>query len=485
MKVFCLILGSLFIFSCYSQGKNELTPRRTVIAGVVNNFSDKANVLVVNFCDPINKNELQFAQNLIETNGYFRAEHEYIFAQNITIRFANRFINLFVHPGDSIFISIDANEIQNNLDNAIEFSNDNADLNKELFVWTNYLYHNYNPQFDNNSPPEDFLRSVAENFKLAQDSIKAYSLRTSMSNFLQKWAFIDYKFITANSLMDYDNPKANKWDVFTDSIFDVFNEDNFQTMYFQYHLGVCMNALIQSEVEIERLFSEKDYILAIQLTLKKISQKAPQGTVRDVMLFNFLKNIIEDNPQLYDSIPEIKTAFSQSFFNNELEKSVEKSEKPKQAYMVSETEKSLTGIWQMTNNEIEKLPDAKLLNYLLEIYENKVLYIDVWATWCGPCIKEFEFTPNLHKHFKDKDVVFINLCLESKIESWEQSVAKNNVSGNNYFLDDNASKLFRAENNLPGFPSYLIIDKKGKIHNPVPRPSDLESAIQKIESCLD
>ena len=205
------------------------------------------------------------------------------------------------------------------------------------------------------------MKSIKLNFDNAKDSIEAYARQTNMSDFMKRWAFIDYKFITANFLMDYDNSEANKWDIFTDPVFDVFNEDNFQTMYFQYHLGVCMKALIQSEIEIKRLFSDKKNIPAIQLTIEKLFEKAPYGIVRDVMLFDFLKEQLKEDIQLYDAIPEIKTAFSQAYFSDELKKFIETNKSSQRTQVLSEEEKLLKGILHMTNNEIEKLPDVKLL----------------------------------------------------------------------------------------------------------------------------
>jgi len=487
-KTFYLIMGLTLFFSC-SQEKNRLSPKRTVIEGIVNNFSDTTSVLVMNYCNPLS-DERQFAQNLTESDGYFHTEHEYVFAQNLTIRYANRFINLFVYPGDSIFIRIDANEINNNFDNAVTFSGKNSELDRELFLWTNYSYYSFNqniPQFDDNASPEVFLASIKREFDKAQDSINAYSQKTNMSDFLKKWAYVDRKFVIANYLIDYYINHKNEettWDIFTNPIFNVFDENNFQTMYFQYHLSVCMSALTLSNAEINRLLSKKEYISATRLTVEKLLKKAPKGVVRDVMLFDFLKNIINETPDLCDSIPEIKTVFSQDFFNKELKKVSEKNKRTEQTLKLTEAENQSKNILYLADNELKKLSDIKLLNYLSEKYQDKILYIDVWTTWCGPCLEEFKSAPNLHNYFKNKDVVFINLCLESNIDNWKPTIVKNNVSGENYFLDDNASKLFRAENNLSGYPSYLILDKKGVIYYPVPRPSNLESAIQKIELCL-
>ena len=482
-KVFYLILGCFLFCSC-SPKKQNLEPKRTVIAGVVKNFSDDASAVVVNYCNPLS-DERRFAQNLIESNGYFQTEHEYVFAQDISIRFANRFIMLFVRPGDSIFITIDANEIRHNFDNAVSFSGDNAELNREMFLWRNYssAYFNQNiPQFENDAPPEDFLAKIKQEFDRAQDFIKSYSERVGMSDFLKKWAYIDHKFVIANFAMDYNNPEANGWDIFTNSIFDVFDENNFQTMYFDPHLSVCLGALIRSEVEISRLMSEEEFIPAIRLTIEKMLEKAPKGVVRDMMLFNFLRGALGEIPELCDSIPEIKTVFSQDFFKKELEKL---SESTQIIVKSPEGGSVLSGVWYMENGNPEKLPDVKILNFLMEKYEGKALYIDVWATWCGPCYEEFKSAPALHKYFKDKDVVFVNLCLQSTtMENWKHAILTHNIEGANFFLDDNASQLFMGENNLRGFPSYLLIDKNGEMHYPAPRPSDLESAIQIIESCL-
>ena len=483
-KLFFLIFGISLFFSC-SQEKNKLEPKKTVISGVVNNFSDNVSVLVVNYCNPLS-DERKFAQNLNESNGCFHTVHEYVFAQNLTISFANKFINLFIYPGDSIFVSIDANEIQRNFNNAVAFAGDNYELNNELFLWTNYLYFIYNknfPQYDDNTSPDDFFASVKQSFEKAQDSIAAYSKKKNMSDFSKQWAYIDFKYIIANYLMGYDNPEANRWEVFTNPIFDVFNENNFQTMNFQYHLPVCMSALANSDVEISRLFSEEKYVAAIRLTIEKLIEKTPKGVVRDYMLLKILESM-QEMPELYDSIPDIKAKFSQDFFHKKLEEVVEKSKNIEQILKLSDKERQLDEIFYMTESGSEKLHNVKLLNYFTEKYKGKVLYIDVWATWCGPCLGGFKVTPTLHNYFEGKDVVFVNLCLASNIETWKPTIEENNIDGENYFLGNNATQLFMAEHNLPGYPSYLLIDKNGELHKPVPRPSDLESAIRKIESCL-
>jgi len=132
-----------------------------------------------------------------------------------------------------------------------------------------------------------------------------------------------------------------------------------------------------------------------------------------------------------------------------------------------------TEVKQLLENP--KLPeDAELLTfntdnpaeYINEIIANangKVIYIDNWATWCGPCKAEFKSaSPELHDKFKD-DVEFIYLCHQSKEEGYLPSISKYQIAGKHYFLNRNESTPIFKQINLEGFPTYTIINKKGEI----------------------
>lgn len=125
--------------------------------------------------------------------------------------------------------------------------------------------------------------------------------------------------------------------------------------------------------------------------------------------------------------------------------------------------------------ESPELPeDATLLTfntdnpekYIDEIIANangKVIYIDNWATWCGPCKAEFKSaSPELHEKFKD-DVEFVYLCHQSKEDGYLPSISKYQIAGKHYFLERNESTPIFKQINLEGFPTYTIINKKGEI----------------------
>jgi thiol-disulfide isomerase/thioredoxin len=116
-----------------------------------------------------------------------------------------------------------------------------------------------------------------------------------------------------------------------------------------------------------------------------------------------------------------------------------------------------------------------LLDKLIEQNPNKVLYIDIWGTWCGPCKKEFPFSKKLYDGIDHGKIQMIYLCIGSPKEEWEQMINSEGLKGQHYLIDDDNLKKFDNENgiNIQGIPRYIIVSKDGKIKDKnAPRPSD-------------
>ena len=71
------------------------------------------------------------------------------------------------------------------------------------------------------------------------------------------------------------------------------------------------------------------------------------------------------------------------------------------------------------------------MNALVKSFKGKVVYLDIWGTWCGPCKDELTYVPELKAHFKGKDVVYIYLDMDEddKDATWREFIKVNNMEG--------------------------------------------------------
>ena len=116
-----------------------------------------------------------------------------------------------------------------------------------------------------------------------------------------------------------------------------------------------------------------------------------------------------------------------------------------------------------------------LTNLIKAKYQNKVVYIDFWASWCAPCRKEMPFSKNLQKEYRNKDVVFLYISIDNDFEKWKIASEKEDLLNNNLLTLNYPNAMFYKELQLKTIPRYLIYDKTGKlVHRNAPSPDSKE-----------
>jgi thiol-disulfide isomerase/thioredoxin len=110
-------------------------------------------------------------------------------------------------------------------------------------------------------------------------------------------------------------------------------------------------------------------------------------------------------------------------------------------------------------------------------YKGKVIYVDVWATWCMPCLGEMENSQKLREKLAGKDVVFVYLCISSPDDkTWKSLIGTKNIEGENYFLNYSQSQAILKTFKITGIPYYLLVNKDGAIAKAnAGRPADDET----------
>jgi thiol-disulfide isomerase/thioredoxin len=122
-------------------------------------------------------------------------------------------------------------------------------------------------------------------------------------------------------------------------------------------------------------------------------------------------------------------------------------------------------------------PDFSFINsstqkYTYSNFKGKAVLIDVWATWCGPCLREAPYWDSLKLKYKDAPIEFISISIDENKSAWEKYLAK---KGNaDHYLAPGAWDSELCKNYLiKGIPQFIFINAAGKIiSSNAPLPSD-------------
>lgn len=413
-----------------------------------------------------------------------------IFSQNMTIHYNDCFINLYVEPGDSIHLTIDASLLDKPGFAWLTIQGKDAAMREQLNRCVDYLYRmntsSYLP-FDFTKSPQEVIRVFRINYAMAMDSLNQYAELHRLDSKIIQWAQQDMKYLISNDLSDYiyaekdyDKHREDCKRLFTDSLFEIGNEKNFESMMFPLHLGNYMQSLVFPVMNSLSSAQPKDIPGKIRQGVHILRQE-PATTSRDYMIYSFLAGFIKKDPSFIASFPqaELSGYFVNPVFVDNLNETIERRIHPVYPKTI------LNDVHHLTANGMQRLPSQDLMDYLTQAFPNKVIYIDVYATWCGPCRREFKLAPEIHSQFHGKEVVFVNLCLQSLMDKWKDFTQEFQIEGENYFLDSDATKLFMSAYGLTGFPSYILIDRQGTIKsNKAPRLSEKERLEQMINDLL-
>ena len=118
----------------------------------------------------------------------------------------------------------------------------------------------------------------------------------------------------------------------------------------------------------------------------------------------------------------------------------------------------------------------------LSDFKGSYVYVDTWATWCGPCKVELPHLEDLQERFKDDNITFISISIDKNYEDWKNMVTDKNMMGVQLIAQDELQKQLTESYNISAIPRFILIDKEGQIINSnAPRPSEnIGSILQEL-----
>ena len=132
---------------------------------------------------------------------------------------------------------------------------------------------------------------------------------------------------------------------------------------------------------------------------------------------------------------------------------------------------------------INTAKDTISLENLLAKFKGKVILIDLWASWCTPCLESFPYTNDLVNSFDANLFQVLYLSLDREFHLFSQYAIKNLKGKHTYNIIGDFNSSFAKINKITSIPRYMIIDKQGKIASasaPSPTNKQLKIMIENL-----
>ncbi len=435
MKKILPLIAALAIFSCKTEPKVDYV----LLSGKIENpKGDKVNVFGNDFKQEIKLNEDgSFADTLRITNdGYYSLGH------------GRERTSFYTTSGDELKVTLDAAKF----DETLKYEGKGAEKN-------NYLAAKFlaNEGFDfkevYSNEEADFLKAIGDaKTKMEETLTNAKGLSDDF--IATEKENINYEYLANLSRYPSYHPYFAK-------------KENFEPS------KDLLNPLKNIDFD-----NEKDFNL--------------YESYKEIATGHHMKSIYTDS-LIIDNVTALKNLKSQGLKNalaSQLEYFISPSNK--------DAEKLFNNLLAISNNEDFKENLNKKYNKIKNLiagkaspkfdYENhkggktklddlkgKYVYIDVWATWCGPCIGEIPSLKKVEKQYHDKNIEFVSISIDTEkaYETWKKMVVDKELGGVQLIADNAWKSKFVTDYAIDGIPRFILIDTEGNIVNAdAPRPSD-------------
>ncbi len=471
----CLFAAT--IICCAQKNNNSDLPKRAVISGVIQHLELNPSTKEVSVEVRDYRDRNTSFTSTINNDGTFKIELTLYATQDIE---SSIFGKLLLHPGDSIFVKLDFRD-----DSYAEFSGDrsidNTLLHKFLLknddetyytknkidiysykAYCDSLYERDLAEFDEFSKKEKPSEEVAlwiEN----QMKIKYYGSILSYPNYYFQW---------------YDKGAYTNWVDSTQFLTRVENE-------FGNYGNVCMNSefyeLFENYFDRKYSSSEGDEV-NINLNISE-SLDTTNFQQIEVAYVNYIA-LCSGNTGMFDCSIDLSDS---TIYMKDIIYSVIKQPFIRQPLFdfYNVIKSNTDNPHYATDAVLEKMDvqGRDFLDSIISSNKGKVLFVDLWATWCGPCLEGMKASKDIMPGYADKDVEFIFICVSSNKDAWKSTLSKLRIGGKHYFCNEIQSTDIRNALNVKGVPHYLLINKQGNIVDP--DCLDLKQSRDRIDKLLN
>jgi thiol-disulfide isomerase/thioredoxin len=445
MKKIWILLAVVSFFSC----KEKVNKDYSIVSGkIINKVSNKIT---------LNNSDRTFSKTITLNNDGSFADTLYIGEGHYWLNDGKTGIPLYVKKGANLQLNFDAN----NFDTTYKIVGEDSSI-------SNYLFQKYKIDqktkvkgtavylLNENEYKATFLKEKKElsdlitNFNAIPQAFIDKELRNIKYNY--------FKYLDRYQKYHAHYAKLPDFKVsehFLDDLKNVIYSDEGDFKFSNSYRQLVTNFYRDQASDL----SKKEDVDE-DLAFLRVASEIPTKIIKNTLLFNDAKYGITYTENIEDYYKTFINASTDNKQKEEITKSYNKLK------TISKGQPS------PKFNDYENYNGGKTS---LEDLKGKYVYIDVWATWCGPCKAEIPSLKAMEKKYHNKNINFVSVSVDraKDHDKWMKMVSEKELKGYQLFADKNWNSDFVKDYLILGIPRFILIGPEGNIVNSnAPRPSD-------------
>ena len=336
----------------------------------------------------------------------------------------------------------------------------------EAFTMNQAKYHIKNKRI-----PMQVLNTLGQ--QIWQQRVHPYTLYRDFIRFASDYIdqFVSYRY------RSYADDGRTYYDLYTEQLFAPIlrkyrdagkititdKELSIVDHYAKTHEGIDEYAEIISRKDINKIiFKDESRLFNIYRMQNIMDSIGCDQDTRDILITQHLYRV---NLEAYDTLTNCMMQFVEENVKMPAAKAFIKAEQEKLLALKRSTLSNATSI--KSAEDLANMTDGeKIMRKILEPYKGKLVLLDIWGTWCGPCKEGLSHSQEEYKRLKDYDIVYLYLANRSSDEAWKSVIKKYNVTGENvvhYNLPEDQQQAIENYIGVSGFPTYKLFDHEGNM----------------------
>jgi len=450
-------LSLILVLSYFS-----LVANTTTVTGTILKPSSQA--VAVKYTSSKPDQEQAFVNASLDANNMFYLQFElYEFVEAYLYVGKDYVCKFYLEPGETVNIGVDMHYIDQSLsfDGTqsaknkfwVEFNRQYPEFNEKVFYYKPFNFYSSNSVerlYQQQASIENFYASVDANYNNHFNFLNSFNNYNSLSSENYQRILANFEARRLNDRIFYfyyqqSLMKSTNADIPFDLQQTIQNYDkqSFEQLENKEYVNAMMAYLGYLNTKNQRTGPKETAEEYYQLIINNFI-----GITRNYLLTRlFLKEIANKRIDLWESKRQEYTNFN---FTDEW------------LLMIDGAYHQLSQIYNSITNTNFTLPDKNKENVSLTDYRGKVIYLSFWATWCKPCLDNFEKYRHIKYSLEDKGVVFVNVSIDKNRDKAIEYINRIGIDGVNLFADDDLDSITQ-QFYISSLPTYYTIDQYGAV----------------------